>query len=205
MNAQDKWAVVLEYALEHMAEAPTTIRSYVPAICQSANVPRQQKKFINFAKNSVRLHSPPLLEELWNFLDGCKAKCLSEAEPEPEAAPMPVVPEALPSDVKPADDKKEEKKSKKKKKNKEGKEQAAVEEEIAVEEVNDEKAKKRSKKKKDKKEDDAAEAATSAKEVAVVVEKKDKKDKKDKKKDKKKRKLEEQEGSGEGGASKKCK
>lgn len=75
LNAQDKWGLVLEYALEHVNDAPVSIRTYIPDVCQSGNVPRQQKKFNNFVKNSIRLHSPPLLDELWAFLEKCKDIC----------------------------------------------------------------------------------------------------------------------------------
>ena len=154
MTAQDKWKFVLDYALEHASEAPSTISSYVTAICQCSNVPRQQKKFNNFAKNSIRLHSPPLLEELWKFLEACREKCSDS----PSATTAKTAPEEPPTtnnivestksvksdeEVDKEDKKKKKKKDKKNKKDKEDKGESAV---VMKEETVTEK--KKSKKKK---------------------------------------------------------
>lgn len=207
MSAQDKWGVVLEYAEEHMNEAPASIRSYVPTICQSANVPRQQKKFINFAKNSVRLHSPPLLEELWNFLELCKTKCMPPDEPTPAtpaSEPIKTIDEVVVSTEDVVNEKKvKNKKDKSKKKDKKDKEstpEVEVEAAVVVEEVQEEK--KKSKKKKNKEETKTSKTVVEEV-VSSTEEKLEKKEKKDKKEKKKKRKLE-QESISEG-VSKKAK
>lgn len=212
MNAQDKWALVLEYAMEHANEAPVSIRSYVPAICECANVPRQQKKFINFAKNSIRLHSPPLLDELWNFLESMKAKAMPDT-PDDEVKTAPAVGASEPTkcDEKVSETVSKDKKSKdKKKRDKESEEDNKESEEVVVE-MPPKKVKK-SKKKKDKekvenvhKEESSAVPVVTAEATEEEEEIEGNDDKMSKKKKKSKKRKQEQDGVSEESVHKKAK
>ncbi len=38
-----------------------------------ANVPRNQKKFSNFIKNSLKLHQQSVIDDIWKFLEKLKS------------------------------------------------------------------------------------------------------------------------------------
>lgn len=156
LNPQDAWNAQIETACSKADTAPVTVRPHLQRLGELNNVPRNKKKFINFAKNSLRLYSDSVLEALWTYLDTYrvelkkevatkKAEPVVEAKPEPE--PVPVV-EASEVD----EEKKEKKKQKKEKRKREAEEAAAAEAEAAVEEVEEKAEKKQKKSKKSKKE-----------------------------------------------------
>jgi cell growth-regulating nucleolar protein len=163
-NPQEAWNDLIQTACGNAATAPQIVRPYLQRVGELNNVPRNKKKFINFAKNSLRLYSDNVLEALWTYLDTYREDLKKEAEAKPveaakeekpaaksskkEAAPVvaEVVTESTESDEERA--KKEKKKMKKEKRKREEEEAAAaavVAEEV-VEEVQKEKKSKKSKK-----------------------------------------------------------
>lgn len=158
LNPQDAWNAQIETACSKADTAPVTVRPHLQRLGELNNVPRNKKKFINFAKNSLRLYSDNVLEALWTYLDTYRVELKKEAaapkkaEPVVEAKSEPVaVVEASEVD----EEKKEKKKQKKEKRKREAEEAAAAEAEAVlevVEEVEEKAEKKQKKSKKSKKE-----------------------------------------------------
>ena len=70
LNPQEAWNLVVESAAsDRVNEAPVAIKSFLPSLQKLGNVPRQQKKFVNFVKNSLRLHNESLINQMWSFLE----------------------------------------------------------------------------------------------------------------------------------------
>jgi cell growth-regulating nucleolar protein len=172
-NPQEAWNDLIQTACGNAATAPQIVRPYLQRVGELNNVPRNKKKFINFAKNSLRLYSDNVLEALWTYLDTYREDLKKEAEAKPvEAA-------------------KEEKPAMKssKKDSGEGKKEAApsaaevVTEPAESDEERAKKEKKKMKKEKRKREEEEAAAAAVVVEAEVVEEvqkEKKKKSKKDK-------------------------
>lgn len=71
LNPQDAWVELINNATSsiQITKAPNNIRQYLNRIGELTNVPRNKKKFMNFAKNSLKLYNDNLLELIWNYLD----------------------------------------------------------------------------------------------------------------------------------------
>lgn len=156
LNPQDAWNAQIETATSKAETAPAIVRPYLQRLGELNNVPRNKKKFINFAKNSLRLYSENVLEALWNYLDTYRVlpatkEAPQKVEPVVEAVVEPVV-ESEAADEETEKDKK--KKAKKDKRKREAEEAtAAAEAEVAASEEKEEKSEKKQKKsKKSKKE-----------------------------------------------------
>ena len=67
-NPQEIWNEVVEAAASDASSAPASIRSYVGNLVNYGNVPRNEKKFGNFVRNSLNLRSDAAIGELWKFL-----------------------------------------------------------------------------------------------------------------------------------------
>eukprot|EP01040_Poterioochromonas_malhamensis_P001248 gene1248-1323_t len=74
LKPQDIWNALIEEVVGLTNEAPSSIRPYLNRLSSLTNVPRNKKKFLNFAKNSLNLRSDAVLEDLWNFLDSVRQK-----------------------------------------------------------------------------------------------------------------------------------
>lgn len=163
-SPQDAWNTIIETATSKADSAPSIVRPYLQRLGELNNVPRNKKKFINFAKNSLRLYSENVLEALWTYLDNYRVDQKKEAEEKTAAPSKPTAPAAAPVVVAGADEdadseklkKEEKKKLKKEKRKREAEQAAAVEEEVVAVEAEpmvEEKSHKKKKSKKDKKED----------------------------------------------------
>lgn len=164
-NPQDTWNEIIQTACAKVDTAPQVVRPYLQRVADLNNVPRNKKKFINFAKNSLRLYSDNVLEALWTYLDTFRvdAKKETEAKTEAPVAAAKTVPVEEPesavvestsaegSDEERA--KKEKKKAKKEKRKREAEEAAAATAEsvAATVEAESEEPAKEHKKKKSKK------------------------------------------------------
>jgi cell growth-regulating nucleolar protein len=73
-KAQDIWNALIEEVVSLSNEAPSSVKPYLNRLSSLSNVPRQKKKFVNFAKNSLNLRSDKVLDELWDFLDAARQK-----------------------------------------------------------------------------------------------------------------------------------
>lgn len=156
-NPQDQWNALIEEAVSSANNAPATIRPYLSKLADFGNVPRNQKKFANFASNSLRIFSKPIVDEIWKFLEALKVK---NAAPAASAAPAKVTePEvAVTAKDTPAEVKKE-KKEKKAKKEKRVSDELVVAAEVAAEDT--EKKEKKSKKEKKRKAEENNDSTTS--------------------------------------------
>lgn len=183
-KAQDIWNELIEGVVAMKSKAPPQVQPYLERISNLTNVPRNQKKFLNFARNSLNIRSDSLLEMIWKFLDGCRVDREKELEKEtaspPSSSGAKVEKVAEPS---PAVAVVEEKESKKTKKEKRKLEEvvAEVKPDAVSEEVVENDEQKKKKKKKDKKEKEEV-----AVEEEVEEKKKEKKEKKEKKSKKEK-------------------
>lgn len=161
-SPQDLWNTLIETATSNVETAPAIVRPYLQRLGELNNVPRNKKKFINFAKNSLRLYSDNVLEALWTYLDNYRVEQKKEVEEEKVSAsskPVPVVAVVAPiveavaaADCDEEDEEKLKKEKKKAKKEKRKREvEQAEEAEREVEPEVDEKLHKKKKSKKDKK------------------------------------------------------
>jgi cell growth-regulating nucleolar protein len=188
LSPQDLWAATIQEAATNAHTAPSNIRHFVATLAECGNVPRNKNKFMNFAKNSLKLNSVPVLESIWTFLESFRpvqapAGPSGETAPATEStaeAPSPALSSPSPSALDADTNKEEIKEKKKKKKNAEREEVSTAppvrEEEQAQPEL---KAETKEKKKKKNKE---AEPLVVAVAVAEAVQEKPAEKKKKKRK-----------------------
>eukprot|EP01039_Chlorochromonas_danica_P001584 gene1582-1730_t len=180
-KAQDIWNELIEGVVAMKSKAPPQVHPYLERISNLTNVPRNQKKFLNFARNSLNIRSDSLLEMIWKFLDGCRVEREKEVEKESASASPPsssgakAEKVAEPSPAAPVVEEKESKKAKKEKRKLE-EVVAEVKPDAVSEEAVDNDEQKKKKKKKDKKEKEEVVV-----EEEVEEKKKEKKEKKEKK------------------------
>mmetsp|Transcript_54379 Transcript_54379/g.69899 ORF Transcript_54379/g.69899 Transcript_54379/m.69899 type:complete len:205 (-) Transcript_54379:323-937(-) len=62
------WNELIEDVVERVADAPPTLQAFIYNLSSYGNVPRNQKKFTNFAKNSLNIRSDKVVDELWSYL-----------------------------------------------------------------------------------------------------------------------------------------
>jgi cell growth-regulating nucleolar protein len=67
-NPQEVWNEIIETAVEEVVKAPPHLQSFVNNLGSYGNVPRNQKKFTNFAKNSLNVRNDKTIDELWGYL-----------------------------------------------------------------------------------------------------------------------------------------
>lgn len=72
LNPQELWGLTIQEAIRNIHQAASNIQQPLIQISQCGNIPRNKNKFINFAKNSLRINSIPILESIWNFLESFK-------------------------------------------------------------------------------------------------------------------------------------
>lgn len=149
-NPQDIWNDLIQSATSDTEAAPAIVRPYLARLGELNNVPRNKKKFMNFAKNSLRLYSDNTLEALWTYLDLYRGEQKKETDVKPTQTlePPVVVCETSPNV---SDDEKNKKDKKKMKKEKRKREEEAEVTTEATKDVDVEEDKKE-KKKKSKKE-----------------------------------------------------
>ena len=77
-SPQDQWISLIEDAARQAAtkegSVPSNIKQHLIKIAELGNVPRNKNKFTNFVKNSLRLHSAPIIDDIWGFLESLKKK-----------------------------------------------------------------------------------------------------------------------------------
>jgi len=97
-NPQDVWMGVVEEAARSASGAPAAIKTHLARLCDFGNVPRNQKKFINFCQNSMRIHSEPIINQIWKHLEDLRSKSDSlSSDKTPPFVPGPAsVPEKEP-------------------------------------------------------------------------------------------------------------
>ena len=115
-NPQDAWMDLVTEAAQNSSSAPANIRSYLSRMADFGNVPRNPKKFCNFVKNSLKLHSDATIELIWKYLEDLRSKVSSAQEssvtspPPPPPPPPPLLP---PTQEKAADEEEDEESEKK--------------------------------------------------------------------------------------------
>ena len=70
---------VVEAAAAQAQSAPHSIRQHLSRLCDFGNVPRNQKKFANFVKNSLKIHQDAVIDQMWKHLEGLQSKGKQEA------------------------------------------------------------------------------------------------------------------------------
>lgn len=74
VNPQDAWMDLVTDAITDCSKADASIQSHLKRLGDLTNIPRNQKKFVNFVKNSLRLFNDPLIEKMWKYLESFKPK-----------------------------------------------------------------------------------------------------------------------------------
>ena len=72
VNPQDAWMNTVEQAVTNSSKAPHNIQTHLKRLGELNNIPRNQKKFENFIKNSLRLYNDNLILEIWKYLESFK-------------------------------------------------------------------------------------------------------------------------------------
>lgn len=67
---KDAWNDIVQEAVANVKSAPGSIQSHIIKIGTLTNVPRNEKKFKNFVKNSIKLFNDSLIDEIWAHI--CK-------------------------------------------------------------------------------------------------------------------------------------
>lgn len=173
-NPQDAWNDLIQTACSNASTAPQIVKPYLQRVGELNNVPRNKKKFLNFAKNSLRLYSDNVLEALWTYLDTFRVEAKKETEVK-DTKPAAPAPSAVESSSKASKV-----------------EESTTGEADVSEEDRARKEKKKAKKEKRKREADDAVATTAVVEVAVEAEETVEPEKEHKKKKSKKEKKEKQ-------------
>jgi cell growth-regulating nucleolar protein len=185
LNPQELWAMTIQEAVTNVEKAPKNIQHFIPMIAECGNVPRNKNKFINFAKNSLRLNSLPILESIWNFLETFKSTPATPTAGGAAAAPSETIAVATTEDTEEKQQKdlkqnsKESEAPEKKKKKKKSSDSdadiavvAPVEQSQEVEPLNDVKEKKKKKNKvREEEEKVAVEKSSSEKKKKRKLEK----------------------------------
>ena len=74
VNPQDIWMSLINEAASRKTEASPAVAPILQKLTELDNVPRNKNKFLNFAKNSLRLNSLIVLEDVWKFIEKLKAE-----------------------------------------------------------------------------------------------------------------------------------
>ena len=67
-SAQELWMDLVEAMVADASKAPTALREILSGLGGYGNVPRNEKKFANFVKNSLNVRSDGVIKALWAFL-----------------------------------------------------------------------------------------------------------------------------------------
>ena len=107
-NAQDAWGELVQSACADRRDAPPAAAKLLPRLQGFENIPRNQKKFCNWVKNSLNLRGgdAAAVDALWAYLVARRDAARAEAAP----APAPVAPAPAPVAAPPAEKKKKKKK-----------------------------------------------------------------------------------------------
>lgn len=144
LNPQEQWLAVVEEAVSRASDAPIAIRPHILRLGDLGNVPRNKNKFGNFIKNSLRLQSQAIIDQMWGFLESLKAandkaaaaqdaKSDTESQSQKQSVPETVEPIVSEDTSEDRAEKKKEKKEKKNKKKDKLKEKSEVEDEACDE------------------------------------------------------------------------
>ncbi|CAM9727927.1 unnamed protein product, partial [Phaeothamnion confervicola] len=79
-NPQDAWMELVADAAAAAASASPAIRAPLARMSELGNVPRQEKKFINFVKNSLNLRNDRVVAEIWSHLAALREERRSKAD-----------------------------------------------------------------------------------------------------------------------------
>lgn len=66
-RAQDDWQSLLATCAQ-LPNAPPEVAPHLPRLAELSNVPRNEKKFLNFMSNSMRIRDGKVALRLWQFL-----------------------------------------------------------------------------------------------------------------------------------------
>jgi cell growth-regulating nucleolar protein len=83
LSPQESWMKSIELAIDSSSEAPKSIQQYLTKLTDFGNIPRNKNKFSNFLKNSFRLQSTAIIDEIWDWISKRHAKETTIEIPEP--------------------------------------------------------------------------------------------------------------------------
>jgi len=93
---QDNWISNVENVIEDPnSKVPAHIKASLQKLLGFSNIPRKQKPFTNFVKNSLNMwHDEKKIAELWNIISAANAKKPEEPKPTAVMACLPCPPAA---------------------------------------------------------------------------------------------------------------
>jgi len=65
---QDKWTEQVQNAIRNTSAADGMLKKLLNDLVQYTNIPRKEKKFINFLENSLRIRNPGLARKAWEAI-----------------------------------------------------------------------------------------------------------------------------------------
>ncbi|CAM9492461.1 unnamed protein product [Choristocarpus tenellus] len=72
------WAEAVEQAASSAKQSPPAISGHLLRMGELGNVPRQEKKFKNFVRNSLRVYNEGVISQLWSHLDDLKEEMMKQ-------------------------------------------------------------------------------------------------------------------------------
>ena len=83
LSPQESWMKSIELSIESSSEAPKGIQQYLTKLTDFGNIPRNKNKFTNFLKNSFRLQSAAVIDDVWDWISKRHAKEIANEIPDP--------------------------------------------------------------------------------------------------------------------------
>lgn len=92
LSPQDLWVALVEEAAGNSGKAPAAIQSYLKRLGELGNVPRNNKKFVNFVRNSLKIQNEHLIGEIWAYLEKLRGERSNEQHSDAAEPPAPAAP-----------------------------------------------------------------------------------------------------------------
>jgi len=83
LSPQESWMKSIELSIESSSEAPKGIQQYLTKLTDFGNIPRNKNKFTNSLKNSFRLQSAAVIDDVWDWISKRHAKEIANEIPDP--------------------------------------------------------------------------------------------------------------------------
>jgi cell growth-regulating nucleolar protein len=68
-------------AISNISKAPHDIRPHLSRMGDLSNIPRNENKFNNFVKNSLKIYNDKIIKDIWQYLNSCKADISFSSSP----------------------------------------------------------------------------------------------------------------------------
>lgn len=74
LSAQDTWMQSVETSIVQLKDAPNAIQPILSKLSGYENIPRNRSKFENFCRNSIKLSSVQIINEIFTWISNCESR-----------------------------------------------------------------------------------------------------------------------------------